>query len=855
MMLIDPATRRILDLETILERVARQAVCSAGRELVENLSPSASPEEVQSRQRPVGEVISLLEGNASIPLGGLFDVQPTLDEAKMEGAAVAHDRWPRLCTFLEICEKMERFARESEQKFPALAKEAGGIVPARDLRETIERIFVRRGGVLMPELRDDASPTLAGIRRRLLSAEQGMMKTLSRLVNDYNTKGWLQEAFSTVRGGRHVLPFKASSKNRITGIHHGSSSTGETIFVEPAEVVELSNLIDDLRSDESVEEGVILRALTARLREWVPFGEDNMRRLARIDMWYAIGRHANANGWSFPMVGEKLALRIVSAHHPMLHLDRRAESVPVSLALAKDDRVLVFSGPNTGGKTTAMKTVGLTVLLLQCGIPAPLSPDSTLPIFDGVFADIGDSQDLGAGLSTFSGHVRRVGTILDEIVGTSSALVLLDELGTGTDPKEGSALAVAILEGLIRRGALTLATSHFEAVKLWGGETAGVRNASFALDEASRRPTYRVRLDFPGASEALEIAHNEGLPGRILERARELLGPQHLRFGELLRKIEAQERKLAESVRDAEARGKALIEQETIARQRADQLREDRKAARLTMIVERETMLREARERIEKMIAEMPSAEFVPQRKSYLTETRKELVQEQQSLSQERRNLRAPTGSGTADPSLPRGKSVYVGSLGDWAEIIEAQPGRDKVRVLMGRIEAEVSRADLYDRDPGTRGNASRKPVLLHEEPPPQPAGAKPKKSKKLKVAVNEPFVPDPPAYKKGATGSPRSGGPPPKVRMAGVVNTPSASGRIVLDLHGKYVEEAIPLLDKHIDNALLASLPYIKVCHGQGSGRLYRAVHDFLRDHPSVKNYRFAGQDEGGSGMTIVEF
>ncbi len=835
-MILDQTTRRALDLDRILERIARLAVSSTAREHLLASEPATGAAEARDRQAPVAEAMRLAERDIPIPVHGLFDVLPCFEEARIEGSAVPHDRWPRLAVFLEVCDRVARFGRERAGEAPVLSAEAAGIEPEPALLESIGRLFEKRGGEITPELRDDASPGLSSVRRRMRSAEQGLMKTIGRLVNEYTSRGWLQEAFSTIRNGRHVLPFRASSKSRVTGIHHGSSSTGETVFIEPAEIVELANLIDELRGQEVAEEVAILRALTARLRTWVPAGAENMRRLARLDAWAAIARHAHSHGWTFPVMAPRGPLRMIAAHHPHLHLERRAESVPIGMALSAGDRVVVFSGPNTGGKTTAMRTVGLCALLLQCGIPVPMSPDSTMPVFDGVLADIGDSQDLSAGVSTFSGHVRRLSEIIRSAGETTGALVLLDELGTGTDPKEGSALAVAILERLKQTGALTFATSHYEAVKLWPGETQGARNASFALDESTRRPTYRVRFDMPGASEALEIARNEGLDRGVLDRARELLGPQHLRLGELLRRIEDTERRLAQSLRDAEARSQALAEQEALAKARAEQLREERRQAKAALAEERESVLREAREKLERLIAELPGVDALPARKEALVEARRDVIGSQHRNAQELRGLREADPARTRDPQLPPGRRVYVRSLSDYAEVIEAIPGRDKVRLLMGRIEVEVPRSELLERDPHLR----RLPEPAR--PQQEPAAGKPKRSRKLKAALEEAESLPP---ERGAFGPQRTA---PQVR------TPSVGASIYLDLHGKRVEEALPLLDKHIDNALLAGMPFVKICHGQGSGKLYRAVHEFLRGHPSVESFRFATPDEGGGGMTIVE-
>lgn len=862
---MDAHTRHILELDRVLDVIARQAISSAGQDAVRTLEPSVSENAVRERLRPVEELIRLFENNETLPLAGLFDANPLLDEASVEGSVLARPHWPRIARFLDVCTAMERFAKVRRDDCPALSAEASDILSDTELRGTIGQLFEVRGKDLTDELCDDASPELAAARRSLRKAEQGILRTVARLVSTWHGKGWLQEAFSTTRNGRHVLPFKLASKNRVTGIVHGTSASGETVYIEPAEVVEETNAMEEFRQREQLEEHRILRTLTTRLRLWVPPGQLAMLRLTRLDAWFAIASHAYRHGWRIPVIERDGALRLLQAHHPLLHLDRPKESVPISLTLSREDQVLVISGPNTGGKTTAMKTIGLTVLLLQCGIPAPVSPDSRVPMFRGVFADIGDSQDLTAGVSTFSGHIRRLRAILEEVndahdvqkrLGESphpTGLVLLDEVGTGTDPMEGSALAVAILEAFLNRAELTIGTSHHDLVKQWAGETDGARNASFALDPGTGRPTYRVRVDLPGASEALSIARHEGIPAAIIERARELTGPERIRLGDLLNSIEERERRVTEQLRAAESHTAALQQQEQLARIRAEQLREERQESKRQLAEDRERLAKEMRERLDQLIADLSTEdELLRRRRAELVEERRNLIAEQSRATVERKEAeRAMPRREDELKQLRTGQRVFVEALREMGEVLSVSADGKRVRVALGSVEFEARREDIFDGDPRLeRARALARAEQQAKSTTTAPAGSakKTRRSKKLKAALLEldnASEPELPSKKRKFQAIPN--------RTVTAVK-PKTRPALEVNLHGMRVEESLELVDKQLNAAMLADYPYLRINHGTGTGRLYRAVHEFLRGYPGVKSFRFANQEEGGGGVTIVE-
>jgi DNA mismatch repair protein MutS2 len=773
--------------------------------------------------------MTLLASNVSIPLGGLEDPRPLLQVVRIEGGVLEQAHWRVVRRVLELCAMIVRLREGWENRYLSLSTLVAPIERLADLEQTITRTFDDDGTI-----RDSATPALQAARQALRGAIQRQLRAVNRMTQELYDRGWLQEPIATVRNGRNVFLFKSSMRGRAGGIFHGVSGSGESSWVEPPEMVELSNEVEGCREAEQREVHRILRALTELLRSNLPFFEANVRVLERLDGLLGIARTANENGWHLPIVLRDGAVRLFNAHHPLLNLTS-PRSVPITMRLDAGDRCLILSGPNAGGKTTAMKALGLLSLLVSLGLPIPAFPDSQIPLFTAVLADIGDQQSLAEGLSTFSGHLRRIREICDQA--DARTLVLLDELGTGTDPQEGGALALALLEFLHRLAALTVTTSHLNPIKQWAEDTAGVRNASFSLDPTTHEPTFTLRLDLPGASEALEIAAREGLPAPILARARELAGSKQLRMGELLRRIEEKERTLSIASREAEARAKSLGEQEALARSRAEAVRAERREMREETLRLRTQEMEKLRERFERFITELPGVDEAAKRKESLLRAREELLREVQVSSTERRRLAEET---VQTGEFVVGQKIFVKTMRKWGDLTELADGKKKARVRVNSLEMVVKVDDLLDHDPAER-RAEQEQRLQELEG--RTEGGKPqKKSRRIKNALR--------------TAESYSGpSAAPRVTVGGrTFSAMSRPSSMTLDLHGFRVEEALASLDKFIDQALLASYPYIKICHGTGTGRLYKAVHEYLRTHSSVRKFRFGTPEEGGGGMTVVE-
>jgi len=890
---MDERTFDCLQFREILRRVGEACQSPLGRELVEESVPAPALDEVKERLAPVGEAIQLLDRGRDLSLDGLGDPRSLWDSVGPIGHALEGDQLLLVAAFLETVRNAEGFLREVRSEAPALAHLGDGLVPDAALERDLRRALNPDGSVA-----DHASEALARARTGIRRAEQSLRDHVDRLLSELVEKGLLQDAYSTLRDGRFVFPVKAAAKNRLQGIVHGTSKTGETVFIEPAALVTMSNDLEELRQEEARESLRVRAALTERIRPLLGQLRGDTERLARLDSAWGRARAARRFGWNIPTPQERAPLRLLEAHHPLLHLQDASRSIAARLALNPEDKAVVITGPNAGGKTTFLKTFGLAVLLVQSGIPAPLSPDSRLPVFNQVWADIGDAQDVASGQSTFSAHARRLAMILTQ--SRDRSLVLLDELGTATDPSEGAALAEAALDLLRRRGGLTLATSHLTPLKQWAHETPGARNASFALDEKSHSPTFTLLLDIPGTSEALIIAEREGVPPEALELARKKLHRGEVELGELLRTLGNRERTLAEAEADLRRRLDALAHQEELARRRAETFREERRKFREAAARERERHMARLREEVETRIANLPARETELQKqRAELSRARREVQGLQREAEAERRRAEQSLPPSLTPEDLQPGRSVYVIDLHESGELLAVDAEFRKAQVVLGRglvvevpvyslarspedvpslapvrgTDAPLSAIDDDDLDAGAGGGKKKKRSkkikrqedVAKEAPAPTFGSSRGRQARDLGWKSGRLRRPERTTRGGAAAdaghvasepGESTTEGPahPGLGGLASVRFSRKSSVPWQIDLHGMRAEEAIEAVDKYLDDAVVADLPFVKLCHGQGTGRLSKAIREFLSDHPHVRAWRFGQPEEGGGGVTIVD-
>ncbi len=773
-----------LELPKILERLAAYASFSVGAEKARALTPSTDPAEIRERLATTTEARRFLSLYPQTDLGGARDVRPLVEAARREAVLTPPDLLD-IAQTLQTARRLRQTVIRQEAHFPRLAAIAARLEPCPDLVEAVARVLDERG-----EVRDDASPALARIRSDLRAVHDRLIARLQRIISSPETAPFLQEPIITMREGRYVVPLKADFKGRIRGIVHDRSASGATLFIEPLPVVELGNTWRELQVAEEQEIRRILADLSARVAARGAEILETVDALADLDLAFAKARYADALDAVEPLMMTDGArsearseaecrhrdrLRLLRARHPLLD---PATVVPIDVILEGDTHVLVITGPNTGGKTVTLKTVGLLALMAQSGLHIPSDENSALPVFAAVYADIGDEQSIEQSLSTFSAHLTNILSFIHRA--DEHSLVLLDELGAGTDPAEGSALARALLETFRQRGAITLVATHYPELKAYAQLTPGVCNACVEFDPETLRPTYHLTIGVPGRSNALAIARRLGLDEEIVRRAEALLSPQERQTEHLLADLH---RLRLEAAR---ARDEAYA-----ARAEAQRLTEELRRRLARIDEERAAILEEARRQAQEELERL-------REEARTLRHQWRVAQDLSCATAELARLAAEVAESfpVPEPLLPTGPlrpgdAVWVKSLRAVGELRALAD--DEAEVQVGPLRARVPVRELERRAP-----------------------------------------------------------PPPAVEPSGVRYT-APSVPLRLDLRGQTVEEALESLDRYLDAAALAGLPWAHIVHGKGTGALRQAVRDFLRRHPLVRSARPGEEGEGGDGVTVV--
>ncbi|MGB9871504.1 MAG: endonuclease MutS2 [Anaerolineae bacterium] len=781
-----------LELPKILERLAAHASFSVGAEKARALAPSTVPTEIRERLATTTEARRFLALYPLTDLGGARDVRPMVEAARREAVLAPADLLD-IAQTLQAARRLRQTLTRQEAQFPRLAAIAARLEPCPELVEAIERVLDERG-----EVRDDASPALARIRSDLRAAHDRLITRLQRIISSPETAPFLQEPIITMREGRYVIPLKADFKGRIRGIVHDRSASGATLFIEPLSVVELGNTWRELQAAEEQEIQRILADLSARVAARGAEVLETVDALADLDLAFAKARYADELDAVEPTMADgkpdrdPTRLRLLRARHPLLD---PATVVPIDVILDGETHVLVITGPNTGGKTVTLKTVGLLALMAQSGLHIPADETSMLPVFTAVYADIGDEQSIEQSLSTFSAHLTNILSFIHQA--DEHSLVLLDELGAGTDPAEGAALARALLETFRQRGAVTLVATHYPELKAYAQLTPGVCNACVEFDPETLRPTYRLTIGIPGRSNALAIARRLGLDEEIVRRAEALLSPQERQTEHLLadlHRLRLEAARARDEAYAARAEAQRLAEElrrrlARIDEERAVILEEARREAQeeLERLREEARAMRQQWRRMPLASSGAPDSSGAPGLPPAAAEVEAALDRLAAEVAEA---LPAPAPLFPTGPLRP-GDTVWVKSLRALGQLRALTD--DEAEVQVGPLRARVPVRELERRAPPER--------------PVEPSG----------VRYMPPSVP------------------------------------LRLDLRGQTVEEALESLDRYLDAAALAGLPWAHIVHGKGTGALRQAVRDFLRHHPLVRSYRSGEEGEGGDGVTVV--
>lgn len=807
--LMDEKTIVTLEYPKILERLAGYAAFSASAEFARRLRPTIEYDEVMKRQARTTEARRLLDGNATVGVGAAHDIRPLVDRAARRGVLEPSEFLAIKDTLISARELSHVFERGAAN-YPALAEVAGYLSPPPGIIEAISRTISDRGDVL-----DTASPKLGSLRGEIKVAHERLLTRLQKMVSDTNVTPMLQEALITQRNGRYVIPLRAEFKGKIRSIIHDQSSSGATLFIEPLVIVELNNQWHELQLAERDEIRRILAALSDQVGSVAEYLTLMVGCLANIDLALMCAKYAEDLRACEPVL-ESLkgkgrpdhpgsVIRLDQARHPLLDPQT---VVPIDVVLNDQTFSVVITGPNTGGKTVTLKTVGLLVLMAQSGLHIPARSGSALSVFHNVYADIGDEQSIEQSLSTFSGHIRNIVRILRRA--DEKTLVLFDELGAGTDPQEGAALARAILTHLVGARIPCLVATHYPELKIFAHGTPGVVNASMEFDLDSLRPTYHLTIGLPGRSNALYIARRLGLPDEIIENAKSDLNPDELRAEDLLNEIHRQRDLTRKARKQAENALRHVEKQSADLAARLDKIEDERRE-----ILEKTR--RKSEDEISKLADELESLRRQLARARQPLDALKPIQEQAAELDfQAQKVIERQNVPNASSRPLRLGDKVHVRSI-KMDGVITAMSDTD-FEVQVGNLRVRARTGDIYRAGEPPRGeeeslmNAAVKTVIRRQSAP----------AKK------------------------------PQTAAAAAAFHPSPG--MELDLRGQRVEEALEALDRYLESAYLAGLPFVRIIHGKGTGRLRQVIRDSLAQSSHVKSWESGGEKEGGEGVTVAK-
>jgi len=789
----------ILEFEKLRELLRGRSTCAPGKRALDALQFSRDRAQLEKGFALIREAREWLRAGKELGFGALADAEVWLAKIEGPGTVLEAGEFLDVASLLETASWLRQQFEEDEDKFPLLAARAESVIDFRDALGLIRRAILPTG-----EISDDASPELRKIRANILQTRDSIQKSLKQILRARNAGAG--EDYVTLRNERFVIPVRAEQQRGVQGIVHGASGTGQTVFVEPFETVDANNQLVQFSEEEAAEIFRILRGLTERLRMVRGPLVSAVETIAELDSAFARARFARDFDAAIPDFSDGAELNFIALRHPVLEDKLRKENrpiVPMTLALGGDQKLLVISGPNTGGKTVALKSTGMAALSAQCGIPVA-AQKIVLPVFDRVLVDIGDEQSIAADLSTFSSHMLNLKSILESA--TQNSLVLVDEMGTGTAPEEGAALAVALLDELKAKNCFVLATTHHDRLKTYAAASPGVVNAAVEFDEVNLRPTYRLTVGVPGGSSGIAIAQRLGLTPRIIERARELMAPESLEAADLIAYLHR--------TRDELNRLQAQMTQERHA------LEEERKKLRTEWLGRQqkridglEAQFAEMQKRFEQNVAGVIEAVKDRELQVQLEKTSRRKLQEVRSGAKEELNSAIVQTISESQLDLGISRAEFQPVAAD-----QLQPGA-KIRVR------GFAKPLIFRRLDGNSAEVEAGPL-------------------RMKVALDEITGIE------GASSVKQSSPSGVSVRMA----PREISATSEINVIGMTVEQATRLVDKFLDDAVLARLPQVRIIHGHGTGALRKGLAEYLKTQPLVARSSFEAEDRGGKAITLVE-
>lgn len=779
-------TFRVLEFKKVKENLKKYSKTQMGRKIIDELVPYETKYEMEMALKETKEALDMLVSKGAPPFEGLYDVREAIERAG-KGGVLSAGQILRVGNMLKCSRRFKEYVKREEEElaFERIEDLAYILEPLKDLEDYIERAIVSED-----EISDRASATLRSLRRNLKEKNSSVREKINSIVRSYSK--YLQETLYTMRGERYVLPVKVEYKGQVPGIVHDQSSTGATLFIEPMSLVNLNNEIKELMLKEKAEIERILQDLSLKIANNINICKSNNEILGKLDFIFAKGAYASSIDGTYPNVSDDGRFDIISARHPLIN---PKEVISSDIYLGDEYNVIMITGPNTGGKTVTLKTVGLIHLMGMSGLLIPAKEGSTIAYYKEIFADIGDEQSIEQSLSTFSSHMTNIVDIMKKA--TKESLVLFDELGAGTDPTEGAALAAAIIDNLKARGTKVIATTHYSELKGYALKNKDVENASVEFDVKTLKPTYRLLIGVPGKSNAFEISRRLGLNEDVINSAKEFISNENLQFEDLIREL--QEKSII-AKRDAREALKIKEEANELKKKFEEKLKKlDKTRDKVYMEARQEAknIISDAKEEADDILKAMRELEKLGISgggRSRLEEERRKLRESLENKENEIYKQKEQKGEEIKNIKL--GMEAYIPSLNQNVTVLSLPDNKGEVLVEAGIMKITAKAKDL---------RAINNPNTKKKE----------KKKREVKL------------------------------------NLSSVSSRV--DLRGLDAEEACYRADKYLDDAYMANLGEVTIVHGKGTGILRKAINDMLKRHPHVKSHRLGVYGEGGDGVTVV--
>ncbi|MDM5156721.1 endonuclease MutS2 [Bacillus sp. DX1.1] len=780
-------TLRVLEYDKVKEQLLEHVASSLGRDKVKQLVPSTNYEEIVEMQDTTDEAAKVIRLKGHVPLGGIFDIRPNVKRAKIGSMLSPHELLD-IATTMYGSRQMKRFIEdmvENGVELPILETYVAGIVSLYDLEKKITNCIGDGGEVV-----DSASDKLRGIRQQIRSAESRIREKLENMTRSSNAQKMLSDAIVTIRNDRYVIPVKQEYRGVYGGIVHDQSASGQTLFIEPQVIVELNNALQEARVKEKQEVERILMMLTEEVAVEADIVLENVDIIANLDFIFAKALYAKRLKATKPIVNNDRYMNLRKARHPLI--DPKV-IVPNDIALGKDFTTIVITGPNTGGKTVTLKTVGICVLMAQSGLHIPVLDESEICVFKNIFADIGDEQSIEQNLSTFSSHMVNIVDILERA--DFESLILFDELGAGTDPQEGAALAISILDEVYNRGARVVATTHYPELKAYGYNREQVINASVEFDVNTLSPTYKLLLGVPGRSNAFEISKRLGLSERVINQARSHVSTESNKVENMIVKLEESQKNAERERNEAEDLRKQSEKLHRELQRQIIEFNEERDERLLKAQKEGEEKVEAAKKEAEEIIhnlRQLRKAQLINVKDHELIEAKSRLEGAAPELVKKQKEKVKNTAP---KQQLQPGDEVKVVTFGQKGQLLK-KVSDNEWNVQIGILKMKVKESNME--------------------------------------YINTPN----PVEKKAVT----------------TVKGRDYHVSLELDLRGERFENAMARVEKYLDDAQLASYPRVSIIHGKGTGALRQGVQDYLKKHRGVKNFRYGEMGEGGLGVTVVE-